>query len=264
MPTLRLWVIKIGGNIIDHPEGLSRFLERFSTLRGNKILVHGGGKIATRTAAELGVEAKLVEGRRITDEAMLRVVTMVYAGLTNKQIVTGLQKHGCNAIGLSGADGNSIRTVKRPVKEIDFGFVGDILPGSVDTQTISTLVEGGLTPVFSAITHDGHGQLLNTNADTIASALAVALSSLYDTSLVYCFEKKGVLRDVHDENSTIPEIRAGEFEQLKASGIIADGMVPKLYNAFDAIGKGVYEVCIGHADDLHLLREQRFGTRMIK
>ncbi len=260
----RLLVIKIGGNIIDHPEGLSRFLEKFANLRGNKILVHGGGKIATRIAAELGVEAKLIDGRRITDEAMLRVVTMVYAGLTNKQLVANLQALGCNAIGLSGADGNSIRTVKRPVKEIDYGFVGDILPGSVDTYTLATLLEGNLVPVFSAITHDGKGCLLNTNADTIASALAVALSALFETSLVYCFEKKGVLQDISDENSAIPEIRAAEFEQLKISGIVADGMIPKLHNAFDAIAKGVSEVCIGHADDLHLLQQQRFGTRMIK
>ena len=260
----KLFVIKIGGNIIDHPEGLSRFLERFASLRGDKILVHGGGKIATRMAADLGIEAKLIAGRRITDEAMLRVVTMVYAGLTNKQVVAGLQAQGCNAIGLRGADGNSIKVVKRPVNEIDYGFVGDILPGSVDADVIATLVDAGLVPVFSAITHDGHGQLLNTNADTIAAAVAVALSSRYSTSLVYCFEKRGVLRDVNDENSAIAEIRAGEFEELKTTGIVADGMVPKLHNAFDAIAKGVDEVCIGHADDLHLLRDQQFGTRLIR
>ncbi len=260
----RLLVIKIGGNIIDHSEGLSRFLEKFASLRGNKILVHGGGKIATRIAAELGVEAKLVDGRRITDEAMLRVVTMVYAGLTNKQLVANLQALGCNAIGLSGADGNSIQTVKRLVKEIDYGFVGDILPGSVDTYTLETLLAGNMVPVFSAITHDGKGQLLNTNADTIASALAVALSAMFETSLVYCFEKKGVLQDVHDEHSVIPEIKAAEFEQLKASGVVADGMIPKLHNAFDAIARGVSEVCVGHADDLHLLQQRQFGTRMIK
>lgn len=260
----KLWVIKIGGNVIDDSEGLKRFLERFANLRGHKILVHGGGKIATRMAADLGIEAKLVEGRRITDEAMLRIVTMVYAGLTNKQLVAELQAQGCNAVGLSGADGNAIRTVKRPVNVVDYGFVGDILPGSVDTDTIATFVNAGLTPVFSAITHDGNGQLLNTNADTIASALAVALSARYATSLVYCFEKRGVLRDINDEQSAIPEIRSGEFGQLKTSGIIADGMVPKLHNAFEAIGKGVHEVCIGHADDLHLLREQHFGTRLVR
>src|SRR5690606_22062926 len=182
--------------------------------------------------------------------AMLRIVTMVYGGLTNKQVVAELQSQGCNAIGLSGADGNAIRTVKRPVAAVDYGFVGDILPSSVDTDTIDTFLNAGLTPVFSAITHDGQGQLLNTNADTIAAALAVALSARYTTSLVYCFEKRGVLRDINDEDSVIAEIRAGEFEQLKTSGIIADGMVPKLHSAFEAIGKGVDEVCIGRADDL--------------
>jgi len=260
----KLWVIKIGGNIIDHPEGLSRFLDRFANLRGHKVLVHGGGKIATRMAADLGIEATLVAGRRITDEAMLRVVTMVYAGLTNKQVVAGLQARKCNALGLSGADGNSIKAVKRPVKDIDYGFVGDILPGSVDDDVIAVLLEKGFIPVFSAITHDGEGHLLNTNADTIAAALAVALSSQYETSLVYCFEKRGVLRDMYDENSVITEIKRAEFEGLQASGVVADGMVPKLHNAFDAIAKGVREVYIGHADELHLLHEQRFGTRMVK
>lgn len=260
----KLFVIKIGGNIIDHAEGLDRFLEQFAGLRGRKILVHGGGKIATRMAADLGIEATLVAGRRITDAAMLRVVTMVYAGLTNKQIVAGLQARHCNAIGLTGADGNSIQAVKRPVKEIDYGFVGDILSGSVNDETVAALLGSGFVPVFSAITHDGQGQLLNTNADTIASALAVGLASRYDTSLVYCFEKRGVLRDVNDDNSVIEEIKASEFEGLQASGVVADGMVPKLHNAFDAIAKGVREVCIGHADELHLLHEQRFGTRMVK
>jgi len=259
-----LWVIKIGGNISDDSEGLQRFLERFANLRGYKILVHGGGKIATRMAADLGIEAKLVEGRRITDEAMLRIVTMVYAGLTNKQLVATLQSQGCNAVGLSGADGNALRTIKRPVNVVDYGFVGDVLPNSVDTDAITTFLDAGFTPVFSAITHDGHGQLLNTNADTIAAALAVALSARYATSLVYCFEKRGVLRDINDENSAIPQIRTAEFAALKMSGIIADGMVPKLHNAFEAIGKGVEEVCIGHADDLHLLREQHFGTRLVR
>jgi len=260
----KLWVIKIGGNIIDHPEALGRFLAHFAVLRGNKVLVHGGGKIATRMASDLGITATMVEGRRITDEAMLRVVTMVYAGLTNKQVVAGLQANGCNAIGLSGADGNTIKAIKRPVAAIDYGYVGDILPNSVDADAIGALIGAGFTPVFSAITHDGNGQLLNTNADTIASALAVALASRYQTSLVYCFEKRGVLRDVNDETSAIPEIRTAEFEALKTSGIVADGMIPKLHNAFEAIAKGVDEVCIGHADDLLLLREQRFGTRLIK
>lgn len=264
MTMSQLWIIKIGGNIIDDPEKLGRFMERFSQLRGKKILVHGGGKIATRMAADLGIEARMVEGRRITDDAMLRVVTMVYAGLTNKQIVAGLQAHGCNALGLSGADGNTITAVKRPVGAVDYGFVGDIRPDSVDADAISTLLESGFIPVFSAITHDRKGLLLNTNADTIASALAVAMAGKYQTSLVYCFEKRGVLRDVQDEDSIIPEIRASAFEGLKASGIIADGMIPKLHNAFEAIAKGVSEVCIGHADELLHLREGQFGTRLVR
>lgn len=257
-----LYIIKIGGNIIDNPEEVKCFLDQFSVLEGNKVLVHGGGKIATRLSADLGIQARLVDGRRITDGDMLRVVTMVYAGLTNKQLVAGLQARGCNALGLSGADGNSIMAVKRPVNEIDYGFVGDLHSGSVNTASLAKLLDDGFTPVFSAITHDGQGQLLNTNADTIASALAVSLAASYATSLVYCFEKKGVLRDVNDEYSVIPEIQAGDFEKLRSTGVIADGMVPKLHNAFDAIAKGVGEVYIGHASDLHLLAHKTFGTRM--
>lgn len=264
MAAAQLLIIKVGGNVIDDPAHLAKFLEQFAALPQKKVLVHGGGKIATRMAADLGIEAKLVEGRRITDEAMLRVVTMVYAGLTNKQVVANLQAHGCNAIGLSGADGNCITAVKRPVREIDYGLVGDMHANSVNTTNIGKMLEEGFVPVFSAITHDGRGQLLNTNADTIASALAVAMADLYSTSLVYCFEKKGVLRDVNDARTVIPEIQSRDFEQLKAAGIIADGMIPKLHNAFDAIGKGVNEVYVGHADDVHLLAQQAFGTRLVQ
>ena len=260
----KLFVIKIGGHIVDDAESLSRFQDQFTRLRGRKVLVHGGGKVATRIAAELGIEATLVAGRRITDAAMLQVVTMVYAGLTNKQVVAGLQARNCNALGLSGADGNSITTVKRPVKDIDYGFVGDILPHSVDEDSLAALLEYGFVPVFSAITHDGSGQLLNTNADTIASAVAVAMSSKYNVSLVYCFEKRGVLRDVNDDSSVIDEIRSSELESLQVNGIVADGMVPKLHNAFDAIAKGVRDVYIGHAAELHLMQEHRFGTRMVR
>lgn len=259
---LPLYIVKIGGNIIDNPEGLKSFLDQFAALGGNKVLVHGGGKIATRLAADLGIQAKLVEGRRITDEEMLRVVTMVYAGLTNKQLVAGLQARGCNALGLSGADGNSITAVKRPVNDIDYGYVGDIHSDSVNKASLAKLLEDGFIPVFSAITHDGHGQLLNTNADTIASALAVSMATSYAASLVYCFEKRGVLRDVDDEHSVIPQIHAIEFEELKTNGVIADGMIPKLHNAFDAIAKGVREVYIGHANDLRLLTHKTFGTRL--
>ncbi|SFS58953.1 acetylglutamate kinase [Sphingobacterium wenxiniae] len=256
-------IVKIGGNVIDDESELQRFLEKFAALPGKKILVHGGGKIATRLAAEIGIEAKMVEGRRITDEPMLDVVTMVYAGLTNKKIVAALQKHGCDALGLSGADANSIKAVKRPVKDIDYGFVGDILVDSVNKLGVKKFLEAGFTPIFSAITHNGLGQLLNTNADTIASALAVSLSDLYETSLVYCFEKNGVLRDVNDDNSVIQSITEKDFDSLKSEGVIYEGMVPKLQNAFHAIGKGVKNVYIGNAANLHLFQQGGFGTCLV-
>lgn len=256
-------VIKIGGNVIDDEQKLEAFLEKFSALSGKKILVHGGGKIATRIAERMGLEPKLVDGRRITDGEMLKVATMVYAGLTNKSIVAILQKFGCDAIGLSGADGNTIKAVKRPVKNIDYGFVGDILVDSVNASAVKRFLESGFTPVFSAITHTGHGQLLNTNADTIASSLAIALSKLYDVSLLYCFEKDGVLRNVDDQASLIDTISADEFETLTEQKIIHDGMIPKLHNAFEAIGKGVKEVYVGNADNLHHYQQQKFGTRLI-
>lgn len=263
-----LHVIKIGGNIIDDPAQLERFLTDFSEVQGNKILIHGGGKIATKMAQDLGIESELIEGRRVTDAESLKVVAMVYAGLINKNIVAGLQKLKCNAIGLAGADGNIIRAKKRPLKtiadgrEIDYGFVGDLDDSSVDAQAIYKLVQAGFTPVFSAITHDGNGQLLNTNADTIASVIAVAMSGLYDTSLVYCFEKSGVLRDVNDESSLIKDITAEEYRELKKEGVIHSGMIPKLDNAFEAIGKGLSEVYIGRADALPTLKDKSFGTRL--
>ncbi|MDQ1152547.1 acetylglutamate kinase [Sphingobacterium zeae] len=253
-------IIKIGGNIIDDEHQLDSFLEKFSALSGKKILVHGGGKIATRLANELGIEAQMIEGRRVTNDEMLRVVTMVYAGLTNKTIVAKLQNLKCDAVGLTGADGDVIKAIKRPVKDIDYGFVGDLLHDSVNTLAIKKFLEAGFVPVFSAITHNGLGQLLNTNADTIASSLAVSLASLYETSLVYCFEKNGVLRDVTDENSVIPTIKSEEFEQLKESGVVHEGMIPKLQNAFNAINKGVQEVYIGNANNLHLFQQGQFGT----
>lgn len=259
----QLTVIKIGGNVIDNSANLHRFLLDFTALPGKKILVHGGGKVATDLGISLGVEAKLVEGRRITDIETLRIVTMVYAGLINKNMVAQLQAKGCNAIGLSGADGNIIKAVKRPVVTIDYGFVGDLQESAVDTNTLSSLLQANLIPVLCAITHDGDGQLLNTNADTIASAVAVAMSASYDTSLVYCFEKKGVLKDVDDENSLVKEIRSVEFEGLKEEGVVSGGMIPKLHNAFEAIKAGVNTVYIGKADELMLINEQNFGTRLI-
>ncbi len=260
-----LHIIKIGGNVIDNSENLYHFLKDFTALEGYKILVHGGGKVATQLSETLGIEAKLVDGRRITDIETLRVVTMVYGGLINKNIVAQLQRFGNNAIGLTGADGNFIRTKKRPVKTIDYGFVGDIDEKSIDPQNISRLMEAGFTPVFCAITHDGEGQLLNTNADTIASALAVSLAKLYSTTLVYCFEKKGVLMDINDEESIIRDIDPVRYEELKLKQIIHSGMLPKLDNAFTAISCGVKAVIIGRSDELSQLKnKQPFGTRLSK
>ena len=264
MSSSTLNIIKIGGNVIDDDIQLADFLEKFAAIPGKKILVHGGGKIASRLAERLGIEAKMVDGRRITDEETLDVVTMVYAGLTNKKVVATLQKYSCDAIGLSGADGNVIKAVKRPVRDIDYGFAGDILADSVNSLSIKKFLDAGFTPVFSAITHNGNGQLLNTNADTIASALATALSKLYDTSLIYCFEKNGVLSNVEDEYSVIETITAAQFETLKKQKVIYDGMIPKLDNAFDAINKGVKNVFIGNAINLHLLQQQKFGTCLVK
>ncbi|HET8829416.1 MAG TPA: acetylglutamate kinase [Pelobium sp.] len=271
-----LFIIKIGGNVIDNSEKLHEFLKAFADLKGNKILVHGGGKMATKLAAEMHIEAKMVDGRRITDIDTLRIVTMVYAGLISKNLVAQLQMFGCNALGLSGADGNLIKAKKRPVQhiksktdntitEVDFGFVGDLDENSIATDNLAKLIESGFIPVFSAITHDGESQLLNTNADTVAAALAVAMAKKYETSLVYCFEKKGVLVDVEDENSVIREINPARYEDLKAKGIVADGMLPKLHNAFDAINKGVSAVYIGKADDLNDLGTgMEFGTKLMR
>ena len=260
-----LYVIKIGGNVIDNSENLYHFLKDFEKLDGFKILVHGGGKVATQVAEDLGIEARLVDGRRITDIETLRVVTMVYGGLINKNIVAQLQRFGNNAIGLTGADGNFIRAKKRPVKTIDYGFVGDIDENSINPDNISRLMEAGFTPVFCAITHDGEGQLLNTNADTIASALAVNLSSLYETTLIYCFEKRGVLQDIDDDDSLIREINPRHYEELKTQRIIHSGMLPKLDNAFTAIACGVQAVIIGKSDELGNLKNNKpFGTRLSK
>lgn len=260
-----LYIIKIGGNVIDNSENLHHFLKDFKDLPGYKILVHGGGKIATQVSDSMGIESRLVEGRRITDIETLRVVTMVYGGLVNKNIVAQLQRFGTNALGLTGADGNLIKAKKRPVKTIDYGFVGDIFDGSVNTDGISRLLKAGFTPVFSALTHDGDGQLLNTNADTIASALAVAMSVVFDTTLIYCFEKKGVLTDINDEESVIREIDPARYEELKIQQIIHSGMLPKLDNAFTAIACGVKAVVIGRSDDLgNITQNKPFGTRLSK
>jgi acetylglutamate kinase len=245
-----LKIIKIGGNIIDDEVALNSFLAQFAKLESPKILVHGGGKLATQLAKTLQIEVQMVDGRRITDSATLDVITMLYAGKINKNIVAKLQSHQCNAVGFSGADGNTIVSQKRPVKTIDYGFVGDIL--KVNTKALEALLEYNITPVFCAITHDEKGQLLNTNADTIASELAIGFADLFTTELYYCFEKNGVLQDVNDDNSVIEHINTKIYEKLMDDGIISEGMLPKLNNCFHAIHNNVAKVCIGKPDMLFI------------
>lgn len=246
MKTLK--VIKIGGNIIDNEAALASFIKAFSGLEGAKILIHGGGKLATKLATQMQVPVQMYEGRRITDEATLDIITMVYAGKINKTIVAQLQAHHCNAIGFSGADGNSIVSEKRPVKTIDYGFVGDVK--NVNTATLELLLKSNITPVFCAITHNENGQLLNTNADTVASELAIGFASLYNTELYYCFEKNGVLEDVNNEDSVIELINTKTYESLVENGVIFEGMLPKLNNCFYAVNHNVQKVCIGTSDML--------------
>ncbi|MGB5428658.1 acetylglutamate kinase [Eudoraea sp.] len=240
----KLSIVKIGGNILENEIELDQFLLNFSKLEDPKILVHGGGKLATKLAAKLGIKSKMTSGRRITDAKSLEVITMVYGGLTNKNIVAKLQALGTNAIGLSGADGNTVQAHKRPVKEIDFGFVGDI--DGINSELIDTLVEVKLTLVFCAITHNGKGQLLNTNADTIASELAIGMSHKYKTTLYYCFEKKGVLQDIENDDSVIIHIDTNNYNDLLGQNIISDGMLPKMQNCFHALQQNVDKVCIGN------------------
>ncbi|MEI6864929.1 acetylglutamate kinase [Flavicella sp.] len=253
----KLTIVKVGGNVINNPEALLGFLLNFSKVEGNKILVHGGGKRATQLAADLGIEATIINGRRVTDTTTLEIVTMVYAGLLNKNITATLQKFNCNALGLSGADGNSIQAHKRIVKDVDYGFAGDV--DGINETNIATFIKGGMTPVFCAITHDGKGQLLNTNADTIASEIAVGMSDLYDVSLIYTFEKNGVLTSVNDDESVITDINSEKYKQLKEQEIIADGMLPKMENCFDALQKGVLEVIIGNPTVI-INKKQLFTT----
>lgn len=275
-------VVKIGGNVVDNPELLREFVRDFAAMPGMKILVHGGGVMASQMQKEMGLTPVMIEGRRVTDEAALKVVTMVYAGWCSKNITALLQAEGCNAIGLSGADGNAVKARKRPPvhieslgKEIDYGYVGDVTGDSVNAGFIYTMLERGIVPVFNAINHDGAGNLLNTNADTIASSVATAMANYryrsprevccrceecthcsddgrltHETELIYCFEKNGVLYDKDDDSSVIGEITRGRFEELKKEGIVADGMIPKLTNSFKAIDNGVARVVIKHARNL--------------
>lgn len=244
----KITVVKIGGNVIDDSEALRRFIGDFVQLPGPKILVHGGGKIASRLAERLELKVQLIDGRRITDKGMLDVVTMVYAGLINKQIVAGLQAAGCNALGLTGADGNSVTARRRSPDPVDFGFVGDI--ESVNVPLLSGLLTAGITPVFSAIMHNGQGALLNCNADSVASALALGAAETAPTELIFCFEKCGVLHNPEDEASVIGEITAETFEVLKTAGIVSKGMLPKIENALQAVAHGVKSVTIKHSDNL--------------
>lgn len=242
----KLTVVKIGGNVIEEEQKLHAFLNDFAQVAGPKILIHGGGSKATELSDRLGITTTMHEGRRITSKENLEVITMVYAGLINKSIVAQLQAFNCNAIGLSGADGNAIKATKRPVNAIDFGWVGDV--EEVNASTIDILLQQHITPVFCAISHDQKGQLLNTNADTIAAEVAIAMSSHYETTLVYCFEKNGVLMDVDDEKSIIPSINGSYYEQLRAEQVIHKGMVPKMDNAFHALNNNVAKVIIRNAN----------------
>lgn len=241
----KLTIIKVGGKIVEEEASLKQLLDDFSSMEGYTLLVHGGGRSATRLAEQLGVETKMVGGRRITDAEMLRVVTMVYGGLVNKNIVANLQARKVNAIGLTGADLDVIRSVKRPVKEIDYGFVGDVK--KVNAVFLADLIRKGIVPVMAPLTHDGEGHLLNTNADTIAGETAKALAGEFEVTLVYCFEKKGVLRDEADDDSVISRITREEFQALVADGTIQGGMIPKLENSFAALDKGVHQVVITQA-----------------
>jgi acetylglutamate kinase len=251
-------VVKIGGNIVDDESKLSSFLKDFAFVKGKKILIHGGGKLATRLGEQMNIPQQMVEGRRITDAETLKIVTMVYAGYINKNIVAQLQANGCNAIGLSGADGNVIRAHKRVKQNIDYGFAGDV--DEINSKLLYNLLEQALTPVIAPITHNKEGQLLNTNADTIAQEIAKSLSGNSAVSLIYSFEKKGVLLDANDNNSVIKEIDPSYYKELKEQNVIFAGMIPKLDNAFSALNSGVKKVIIGQAEELQELLNGNSGT----
>ncbi len=254
-------VVKVGGKVVETPESLQELLNDFVALPGLKVLVHGGGRSATKIASQLGVETKMVDGRRITDLETLKVVTMVYAGLVNKNIVASLQALGANSVGLTGADLNLIKAVKRPVKEIDYGYVGDV--ESVQVEELMDLINKNVIPVVAPLTHDGKGNMLNTNADTMASSLASALAKHYKVNLVYCFEKKGVLSNPDDDDAVIPVLTHDLFKEHQSTGVIVEGMIPKLDNGFNALKAGVEKVNITNTQGLKgglntgtLLKEQ--------
>lgn len=250
-------IIKVGGKIVEERESLMQLLDRFAAIEGEKVLIHGGGRSATRIAEKLGIESRMIDGRRVTDEATLGVVTMVYGGLVNKNIVAGLQARGVNALGLTGADCNVIHAHKRPVKEIDWGFVGDV--DGADGKMLSALIEQGIVPVVAPLTHDGKGNMLNINADTMAAETAKALAPYYDVTLTYCFEFPGVMRNPEDATSVIPEIRTDDYRMLKEQGIVSGGMIPKIDNAFNALNNGVKKVIITRADSI----DGKHGTHIM-
>jgi acetylglutamate kinase len=254
--TGKLTIVKVGGRIVEEEQTLAGLLDAFASLKGYKVLVHGGGRSATRLAAQLGIESRMVNGRRVTDAEMLRVVVMVYGGWVNKRIVAGLQALGVNAIGLTGADMNLIVSGRRPVGEVDYGFVGDIR--AVHGHVLEPFIRQGIVPVLAPLTHDGQGTLLNTNADTIAGETAKALSHAFDVSLMYCFEKPGVLTSESDESTVIPEIDTLLFSRYLQEGVIQGGMIPKLENAFEAIHAGVREVIITNPEGIRT----GIGTRV--
>lgn len=247
-------IVKIGGNVIDKPDFLQEVLRKFVALEGHKVLVHGGGAVATQLGEQLGIKANMVNGRRVTDAETLKLVTMVYGGLINKNIVAALQTLDCKALGLTGADGNLIPARKRKKGEVDYGFVGDFEVGDINVSLLASLFSEGVVPVLAPLTHDQQGNMLNTNADTIAAGIAIALGKKYKTQLVYCFEKQGVMMDINDPASVIPEINTQKYAELKEQGVVAAGMLPKLENAFHALGEGVSSVKICHASELSDLK----------
>lgn len=261
MTQKQLVVIKVGGNVIDNEQALTDFLALFAQIEGPKVLIHGGGKIATKMATDLGIAQQMIEGRRVTDADTLRIVTMVYAGLINKNIVAQLQSLGTNAVGMTGADGNLIQAHKRQHTSVDYGFVGDV--DAVDTTLLEAVLAKDMAAIVAPITHDKQGQLLNTNADTCAQAIAEVLSAHYQVNLIYCFEKSGVLLDVANDDSVIPVITTNDYAQLKQDGIIFEGMLPKLNAAFGAIHQGVSSVTIGKWQDLPQLTKQTKGTTIL-
>lgn len=251
-----VYIVKIGGNILDDAQKLYSFLRNFVKISGKKILIHGGGKLASSMSLKLGIEPKMHNGRRITDLETLRVVTMVYAGWINKSIVAELNSMGVNSIGLSGADAKLLPAEKRLVRDVDYGFAGDILDEKVNSNFLKKLLDDGLLPIIAPITSDSNGQLLNTNADTITASLAVALAGLFEVNLIYCFEKKGVLLDVSNDDSVVNDLDRIRYAEFKSKGVIDKGMIPKLDNAFDALDKGVHRVLIGHADAIVSMTSQ--------